>query len=402
MRALVHRSLAVAVVLVTATLPLLAQGVGTVVGRVSDEQGVPLAQVEIAISGPGILGTMRGWTDGEGRYSVPGVPGQHPLTIRAEGPGRVAVTYVGHTARRNGVLRVNFILRRPGDHDILVLVEGGVPYHQAALDGARSTMPGRVSTMVVHDDSPTTARLLRIAMEGHPNAVLAIGETAARVARRYIKDVPIVHAMVPAPADAGLMSANMCGVPLNGGFVDQMEHLRHVVPEARRIGTIYTAGRMDACLQDLRRAAEAAGLEVAAMDVHPGEPDGLELAVKDLESEPLDAFIMLMDPELIDADGFERIATFAAAREVILAVPDASLALGERSFSFTPGFWEMGAFAGTLVRRIVEGGEQPEDIGLISPDRDALAFSPAERQDPRELLAAAENATLVARPAGRD
>ncbi|MGH9867990.1 MAG: ABC transporter substrate binding protein [Candidatus Polarisedimenticolia bacterium] len=402
MRAFVHRSLAVAVVLVTATLPLLAQGVGSVVGRVSDERGVPLEGVEIAISGPGILGTMWGWTDREGRYSVPGVPGQHPLTIRAEGTGRVAMTYVGHTARRNGVLRVNFTLRRPGDHDVLVLVEAGVPYHQAALDGARSTMPGRVSTMVVLDDSPTTARLLRVALEGHPNAVLAIGETAARVARRYIQDVPIVHAMVPGPTDAGLVSTNMCGVPLNGGFARQMEHLRHVVPGARSIGTIYAAGRMDATLQDLRRAAEGAGLEVAAVDVHPGEPDGVSSALDQLRSLPLDAFVVLMDPRLIDADGFERIAAFARTREVILAVPDASLAQGELSFSFTAGFWEMGAFAGTLVRRIVEGKEQPADIGLVSPDRGALAFSRVERQDPRELLAAAENETLVARPAGRD
>jgi len=386
MRAFVHRSLALAVMLASTTLPVLAQGVGAVAGRVSDEQGVPLEGASITIKGPGMLATARAVTDAEGRFIATGVTSHHPLAIRAEAAGRVPIEYVGHLARRDGVLRVDFTLRRPGDHDILALVTAGVPYHQTALDGARSTMPGRISTMVVSDDTPATARLLAIALEIRPSAVLAVGETAARLARRYIRDVPVVHVMVPAPEDAGLESANMCGVPLNGGFESQLEHLRHVAPEATHLGTIYAAGRMDRCLRDLRRAADSAGIEVTAVGVHADDAESVEEALRDLEGKPLDAFMVLMEPGLVDAASFERIAAFAHQREVILAVPDPSLALGESSFSFTPGFWEMGAFAGSLIRRIVEGKAEPSEIGMVYPERAALELSGMERQDPRELL----------------
>lgn len=387
MRALLHRAMALAVVLVAATVPAISQGVGSVSGRVTDEQGVPLAGVAITLTSPGVLGTMQATTGEEGRFLIPGVPGLHPLTIKAAAPGRVAVQYVGHTARRDGVLRLNFVLRPPGEHDILVLVEGGVPYHQVALDGARSTMPGHISTMVILDDSATTARLLRVALEQRPNAVLAIGEGAARVARRHIKDIPIVYAMVPDPADAGLVSANMCGVPLNGGFAAQLARLRQVAPDARRIGTIHRAGRMDLSLRDLKRAAGEAGLEVSAADVYPGDTHGLVRALAEMESEPLDAFLVLMEPGLLDADGFEQLAAFAERRRVVLGVPDPALVGDEMSFAFAPGFREMGAFAGTLVRRIVEGRAEPSDIGTIFPDRATLAAARVERQDPRELLA---------------
>jgi ABC-type uncharacterized transport system substrate-binding protein len=387
MRALLHRAMAMAVVLVAATVPALSQGVGSVSGRVTDEQGGPLSGVTITLMSPGVLGTMQATTGEEGRFLIPGVPGIHPLSIRAATPGRVAVEYVGHTARRDGVLQVNFVLRPPGEHDILVLVEGGVPYHEIALEGARSTMPGRVSTMVILDDSATTTRLLRVALERRPNAVLAIGEGAARMARRHIKDTPIVYAMVPDPEDAGLVSANMCGVPLNGGFASQLAHLRHVAPDARRIGTIHRAGRMDDCLRDLRRAADEAGLELTAADVHPGDTKGLERALAALEAEPLDAFLVLMEPGLLDADGFEHLAAFAERRRVVLGVPDPALVTDESTFAFAPGFREMGAFAGTLVRRILEGRAEPSDIGTVFPDRATLAAARVERQDPRELLA---------------
>ncbi len=46
--------------------------------------------------------------------------------------------------------------------------------------------------------------------------------------------------MVPEPLEAGLTTANMCGVPLNGGFTAQVGHLIGVLPEARRIGTEWT------------------------------------------------------------------------------------------------------------------------------------------------------------------
>ncbi len=398
MYAFVHRALAVAVVLVAATMPALLQEVGLVSGRVIDETGVPLVGAIVQLQSPGMQGTLRSITDLEGRYWFRAVHGNYPLTLRATAAGRVPLEYIGHTARRDGSVTVDFALRVPGDHDILVLIEEGVPYHQVALEGALSAMPGRIATLAVRDRGPETVRELAGMLEAHPSAVLAIGETAARLARRHIKDVPVVFCMVPAPIDSDLTTRNMCGVPLNGGFDVQMAHLRHVAPEARRIATIYEPRRMGSCLKQVKADAQAAGLELVTARAYGDDPQAFERALLQLEQEEIDAFLLLLDPRLIDERNFERVARFAASRNLILAVPDQSLALPGKNFSFVPGFWNLGAYAGGLVRLIVEGKAQPSKIGIVYPDAQALQRSAVrlQRLTPHDVLPAAEGGQMVA------
>jgi len=388
MRALLHRAVAVVVVLVAATVPGLSQGVGLVSGRVTDERGVPLKDAVVTLSGPGILGTHEQVTNDEGRYWFRAVPGNQPLVLTAHAADRVSMRYQGHTARRDGVVHVDFTLRSPGEHEILVLMEDGVPYHQVAMEGAMSTMPGRASTLMVRDTGSDTARALRELLGQKPSAVLAIGELAAKLARRHIQDVPIVYAMVPAPLDSDLTTRNMCGVPLNGGFEIQLEHLRHVLPGARRVGTVYDPARLGSCLGPLRDAAAAAGLDLAAVHVHGDDPGDMAAALAELREADIDAFLLLLDPHTVDAGRFQQITAFVASEDLVLAVPDQSLVSPGKVFSFSPGFWEQGAYAGTLVRRIVEGKTQPLHIGMAYPAGDETDRVSARLQprDPSEVL----------------
>ena len=388
MSALTQRTLLAAVVLAAATSLSLSEGVGVVSGRVTDERGVPMNGVVVVLTSPGVLGSMQAVTNEDGRYWFPAVPGNHPLTIRAQAPDRVPVEYVGHTARRNGSIAVDFRLRKPGDYEILVLLEDGIPYLRTALDGARSTMPGRMTVQVVEDTGAASARRLREQIAGRPSAVLAFGETAALLARRNIRDIPVVYSMVPEPLDAGLTTANMCGVPLNGGFARQMAHLVSVMPDARRIGTVYNANRMDRTVGDLKQAVEAAGLELVAAHVHDGPRADLPPVLEELAAGNIDAFVLLLDPDLIDAQRFEEILTFAQREDILLMVQDPSLVVTDTSVAVVPGFWDLGAYTGTLVRSIVEGTSQPADIGMSYPDSSFLASgaSPRHSGDPWEVL----------------
>ncbi len=398
MCAFVHRALVVAVVLVAAAIPALPQEVGLVSGRVTDERGVSLEGVVVTISSPGLPGIVESVTDRDGRYWFRAVPGSHPLTLRAQTPGKVPVQYEGHTARRNGVVRIDFKLRSPGQHDILVLIEEGVPYHDLALGGAISTMPGHISTLRIWGSGPQMVHELNSRLLDRPSAVLAIGNSAAQMARRHIRDVPVVYCMVPAPMDADLTTRNMCGVPLNGGFGAQLEHLLHVAPETRRLGTVYNPHRMGRCLRELKEEASIAGVDLFAAQVHGDDLGALEAALERLSEAQLDAFLVLLEPEIMDAESFEAVARFARSEDLVLAVPDQSLVQSEKSFSFVPGFWDLGAYAGTLVRRIVEGDAQPLQIGMVYPDaRTAeLAPQPLERRTPRDVLPAAETVSLMA------
>src|SRR5262249_54612071 len=149
-----------------------------------------------------------------------------------------------------------------------------------------------------------------------------------------------------------------------------------------------------------KQAFAAAGLELEAAHVRDGDAAEMAAALDELEAARIDAFLMLMDPRTMTADAFEQLARFAERHDVVLAVPDASLVVPGKTFSFVPGFWDLGAYAGTLVRRIVEGKVQPSQIGISYPSHDSmdrLIARPMVR-DYHELLPA--GATTAVRIAG--
>ncbi|MFQ5720797.1 MAG: carboxypeptidase-like regulatory domain-containing protein, partial [Acidobacteriota bacterium] len=183
MSALSCRVVALVVVLVAMIASSAAQGIGVVSGRVRDERDHALKHVIVTLRGPAVPGVMRTTTDAGGRYRFPAVPGNHPFDIKAMVDGRVPVQYIGHTVRRNGSLAIDFKLRKPGDHVVLILLDDGVPYHELALRGALTTMPGSSSLLRIKRTSRRIVKALRARLDARPSAVLAHGDPAARRAR---------------------------------------------------------------------------------------------------------------------------------------------------------------------------------------------------------------------------
>ena len=89
--------LAVAVAALVRPLPLAGQGVTTaaVTGQVTDEQGQPLAGIQIVVTNSA-TGTVRGvLTRQDGRYLIPGFPPGGPYRIEARGLGYGTEDFTG-------------------------------------------------------------------------------------------------------------------------------------------------------------------------------------------------------------------------------------------------------------------------------------------------------------------
>lgn len=392
-------------VVLAAAAPALAGGAGQLVGTIIDETGRTIPGARLTVTGPGASAVQHVATDSTGRFRVFVLETVLPVDIRVEAEGKVPVVYREVRVRPDRVTRLDFRLRSRGAHNVLVLMDGSVPYHHLALEGARSTLPGDIDILDLRE-SP--GRDFLRALENRPSAVLAIGEKAARVARSHSRDIPVVHTMVPDPVPGEMSSELLCGVSLVGGFRQQMERLRELDPHVRTIGTIYDPSRLTHAVSRLRRAAVEAGLELVAGHVH--DPGDLPRALEELAEEEIDAFVVLMDPELYTASNFAEIRQYAEDRDLIFVVPDASLARVGKSFSFRPGFWESGAAAGRLVRQIVAGRLSPLDVGILRPVDGEMggdvATSPAARwqPEPGEKLPLVGAVTLAAafRPVSRE
>jgi putative ABC transport system substrate-binding protein len=224
---------------------------------------------------------------------------------------------------------------------------------------------------------------------------------AAIFARREIHDVPVVYTMVLNPEGNDLTGVNMCGMPLNGAFDDQLSVLAALRPEARRLLTIFDPRRLGPSVRDLRRAAHGRNLELEARPVRTVR--ALSAMLESLHEDDFDAFFLLLDPDLFGIDGLERLRRFTADKSMMLIVPDPSLVEAGGTFSYGPGFREMGAYAGRLIEQLFSGGAEPADLGRRFPTARNFTYNPSETQRlgitiPPELTAPARRGETAIPP----
>lgn len=361
--------------LAAAGIPAFAGEAAHLAGTVTDEAGSAVVGARITVSSSGAFSIRTAVTDSRGRFRIIALSSVRPLNILAEADGKMAVEHREFRIEPDRVNHLDIRLRNRGAYDVLVLMDGRVPYHQLALDGARSSLPGQVQLVEVGEAAPLTSRALLRALDEHPSAVLAIGEEAAQLARELVRDTPVFHVMVPDPLPEVMSSEMVCGLSLNGGFEGQVERLIELDPSVRRVGTVYDPSRLSHAVARFRRAAEAAGIDLVAAGIH--DPYDLPRAIDDLAREDLDAFVVLMDPEVYTARNFAVVRRFAEEMDLILVVPDPSMAGPGKVFAFGPGFRESGAAAGRLLGMIVEGRLGPAEVGLIEPGGNETAAATA-------------------------
>jgi putative ABC transport system substrate-binding protein len=362
-------------VIVLAAPPAYAGRAAQILGTITDETGGPISGAQVTVTGPGVVGIRSVRTDIQGRYRIIAVDADLPLEVLTEADGKVAVEYHEYQIRPGRVNHLDLRLRSQGTHDILVLMDRRVPYHQLALDGARSTLPGRLRLVEVGEATPSSGREILRALAEHPSAVLAIGEEAARAARVYVNEIPVVHCMVPDPLADRVVAESQCGISLVGGFDHQIERLARLDPGIRRVGILYDPSRLGHAVSRFRLAAEAAGISLVAGYVRRTED--FPRALDDLSREKLDAFVVLMDPDVYTARNFALVRRFTTEKDIVLVVPDSSMTGPGKIFTLTPGFWETGAVAGMLLRQIVEGRLKPIDVGIRDPTEGEVAAARA-------------------------
>ncbi len=356
--------------------PALAIHSGHVQGRIYDEKGSPIAGALVTISGSEAVGIWSCPTDETGFYRIAGLDAGRSLTVRVEADSRATLERAGYRVRDDQTLHLDFRLRPEGVFQSLVLFDGSVPYHRTALAGARGTLPPGVRVMDVRNDSPRTIRKLGRVLGTRPDGVLAIGSLAARLARQTLYDIPVVYTLVTDPATESLIVSNMCGVPSNGGFSEQLDVLSQMAPQVRKIGTLFVPERAAAVVRQLRVEAEEAGFQMEARPVH--DLSLLAHEIQSLEHSGIEAFLLLLDPELWTTESFSYLRGWAQEHEILLIVPDGSMVRAGATFSYAPGFHELGAYAGRLLTNVVKRETSVAEIGVIFPTTRYFSVNPQD------------------------
>lgn len=339
---------------------------GRLIGSVVDENREPLAGTVINVTGPGAVGIYTAVSDENGRYSVVGLPTHEPLIVKARAAGKVTKVYAGIQVKHGNDSRRDFRMAPPGHHEILVLMDPDQESHQLALEGLQATFEGHVETLEVKGTTLSDQRRVRERILLQPNVVAAFGNNAASIVRREGREIPVVYAMVPELHGDGVLTANACGVSLNGNFSLQLDHLRRMAPEARTLVTVYDPRGNASGIKSLRKEAKRRDLKLVSLPVR--NRSNLQTALDKLADRRADAFFLMFDPDLFGAPEMSMIERFVREHDLIYIVPDMSLRIADRALAQAPGFRAMGERAGLLIRQILQDEELPMQIGVVLPE----------------------------------
>ncbi|MBI3451161.1 MAG: carboxypeptidase regulatory-like domain-containing protein [Acidobacteria bacterium] len=362
--------------LLLALAPAAAINAGHVQGRIFDDSGHPIRGAVVTISGDRAVGVWDCETDESGFYRIAGLPATTELKLKVVAPERATVERSGYSVRADETVHLNFRLRPKGVYATLVITDPRVPYHKTALAGARETLPAGVRVFEATERTPDVVRRLNRALGARPDGVLAIGSLAAHLARETIFDIPVVYTMVLDPEKEDLKADNMCGVQSNGAFSEQLDVLERMAPKAKRIGTLFDPSRLDGVVRQLRTEAEDAGFSLEVRAVH--ERGDVKERLRSLADSGIDAFILLLDPGLFTMDVFSEVRAFTQERGIIFIVPDGAMVRSGATFSYAPGFRELGAYAGRLLTNVLKREATVADIGVIFPRTRYFAVNPVD------------------------
>lgn len=262
---------------------------------------------------------------------------------------------------------------------ILILQSEDEPAFTEAVEGftqqLRHQHPVGTLRLEVSDFSKIAPpEVERLFAETKPALVVTLGSQATVWAQSTVRDTPLLFGMVLDPQAQGIDPARavspMTGVSMQIPLSSQFERLRQVLPNARRIGTVYDT-RNQALVNEAKREAGRYGLTLVGAPVENAAevPEGFRtLAGK------VDALWSFPDTTVYSREAAQFILLFSFRNRLPLMGFSRGYVRAGALFALYADYKDVGRQLGELAQDILSG-RSARDIPLGVPRRHALAVN---------------------------
>ncbi|MBJ6723984.1 ABC transporter substrate-binding protein [Geomesophilobacter sediminis] len=242
--------------------------------------------------------------------------------------------------------------------DILVVQSVRDASFTEVMKGFRSSCSASVRTLILSDY--TEVDVPRVVREEQPSLILSLGESAYNAVKK-VRRTPIVSLMSLGLSLGRSVPNNVTGV----GIVAPPDQYMKVFASmgARRVGVLYNPARSGNYLNQARRAAERAGLDILAIEVR--EPRDVVRRLEVLKGR-VDALWLLPDTTAVSPATTEAFFLFSMEQwKPVVAFSGNYLRMGAAASVDVERF-EMGRQGGEIASRILNGSS-PSDIPFQDP-----------------------------------
>ncbi|MFN0063728.1 MAG: ABC transporter substrate-binding protein [Myxococcaceae bacterium] len=202
--------------------------------------------------------------------------------------------------------------------------------------------------------------IAKTALSESPALVFAIGASAAKAIADASPTSPLLYALVPNPARAGL-KAQVPGVSMFASPQSQLRAIKALLPNAKRVGILFDPKLTANEVAELEKAASGAGLSLVKKSV-----DGAQ-QVAGAAREVLgkcDVLLLIPDTTVVSGDTFKFIAQASLEAKIPLVGFSQGMAKAGAVLAVEVGYDEIGKRAAGVAKKILAGAS----VGAESPD----------------------------------
>jgi putative ABC transport system substrate-binding protein len=252
-----------------------------------------------------------------------------------------------------------------GEAGVVALFSADIAPYRQAFDGFQEELrqtKGALRTIEQVLGSEKMESLAAQIEREKPLLVFTLGPEAAKFARERLKGTPVVFSMLLRPQP--LAGPNVTWVSLGIPVRARLEKIRKLLPEARRIGVIYSP-ETAALYREIVQGCKATGLQAVGRQLDSGKE--LPEAFAAIASR-IDLFLMIPDTKIFSPKSIEYLLVEGLKRRVPVIGLASSYSRAGALFSFEADYFDVGRQAGELAIRILDG-ESPGRVEPSTPRR---------------------------------
>lgn len=228
----------------------------------------------------------------------------------------------------------------------------------------------------------TAAQIARKFVGDRPDAIVAIATPSAQSVVAATKDIPVVYSAVTDPVAAQLVPSmdasgtNVTGVSDLLALDKQIELIKKVVPDAKRVGMVYNPGEANSVVvvKAMRELLPKQGMSL----VEATAPRTVDVgaAARSLVGK-VDVIYTNTDNNVVSA--YEALVKVGIDAKVPLIASDTDSVVRGAIAAVGINYRDLGEQTGRMVARILKG-EKPGDIAFESSDNLELFVNPGAAQ----------------------
>lgn len=194
--------------------------------------------------------------------------------------------------------------------------------------------------------------------------VLAVATPAAQAAAQAITETPVLFTAVTDPKSAELVESddkpgfNVTGTSDMASIPDQMELLKEIVPDAKKVGIVYSSGEVNSEVQveAAKDAAKDLQLEISTQTVTTG--NDIKQATEALGD--VDAIYVPTDNMVVA--GISSLVQVAEEKQIPVIGAESGTVEGGAVATLGIDYEELGKQTGEMAIRILKDGEDPAEM----------------------------------------